>query len=72
MGRVDEAGHLRVGVGEVHLHLAAADGDAGAHADVFGAVAVVVEDGGNAGSEATGGALSAPIARDVMRAVIGA
>ncbi|MEX2289200.1 MAG: penicillin-binding protein 2 [Mycobacteriales bacterium] len=35
------------------------------------AVAVVVEDGGDLGSEATGGALSAPIARDVMRAVLG-
>lgn len=34
------------------------------------AVAVVVEDGGNAGSEAAGGRISAPIARDVMRAVI--
>lgn len=34
------------------------------------AVAVVVEDGGDAGSEATGGRLSAPIARDVMRAVL--
>ena len=34
------------------------------------AVAVVVEDGGNLGSEATGGALSAPVARDVMRAVL--
>ena len=35
------------------------------------AVAVVVEDGGNLGSEATGGALSAPIAAAVMRAVLG-
>lgn len=34
------------------------------------AVAVVVEDGGNAGSEAGGGQLSAPIAREVMEAVI--
>ena len=34
------------------------------------AVAVVVEDGGNLGSEATGGALSAPIARRVMSAVL--
>jgi peptidoglycan glycosyltransferase len=34
------------------------------------AVAVVVEDGGNLGSEATGGALSAPIAAAVMRAVL--
>jgi len=35
------------------------------------AVAVVVEDGGSLGSEATGGALAAPIAADVMRAVLG-
>jgi peptidoglycan glycosyltransferase len=35
------------------------------------AVAVVVEDGGSLGSEATGGRLAAPIARDVMRAVLG-
>ena len=35
------------------------------------AVAVVVEDGGNAGSEATGGLVAAPIARDIMRAVLG-
>jgi peptidoglycan glycosyltransferase len=35
------------------------------------AVAVVVEDGGNLGSEATGGALSAPVAAAVMRAVLG-
>lgn len=34
------------------------------------AVAVVVEDGGNAGFEAAGGRISAPIARDVMKAVI--
>ncbi len=34
------------------------------------AVAVVVEDGGSLGSEATGGALSAPIARRVMSAVL--
>jgi peptidoglycan glycosyltransferase len=34
------------------------------------AVAVVVEDGGDAGSEAAGGKVSAPIAREVMRAVI--
>jgi peptidoglycan glycosyltransferase len=34
------------------------------------AVAVVIEDGGNLGNEATGGALSAPIAADVMRAVL--
>ena len=35
------------------------------------AVAVVVEDGGSLGSEATGGALAAPIASAVMRAVLG-
>ncbi|MQA94296.1 MAG: penicillin-binding protein 2 [Streptosporangiales bacterium] len=35
------------------------------------AVAVVIESGGNLGNEATGGQLAAPIARDVMRAVIG-
>ncbi len=35
------------------------------------AVAVVVEEGGDLGSEATGGAVAAPIARDVMRAVLG-
>jgi len=34
------------------------------------AVAVVVEDGGSLGSEATGGALAAPIAASVMRAVL--
>lgn len=34
------------------------------------AVAVVIEDGGNAGNEAAGGRISAPIARDVMKAVI--
>jgi len=34
------------------------------------AVAVVVEDGGSLGSEGTGGALAAPIARDVMSAVL--
>ncbi len=34
------------------------------------AVAVVVEDGGNAGSEGAGGLVSAPIAREVMEAVI--
>jgi len=34
------------------------------------AVAVLVEEGGSIGSEATGGAVSAPIARDVMRAVL--
>jgi peptidoglycan glycosyltransferase len=35
------------------------------------AVAVVVEDGGSIGSEATGGRVAAPIARAVMRAVLG-
>ncbi|HEX3210953.1 MAG TPA: penicillin-binding protein 2 [Actinomycetota bacterium] len=35
------------------------------------AVAVIVEEGGNAGSEATGGRTAAPIARDVMRAYMG-
>jgi peptidoglycan glycosyltransferase len=35
------------------------------------AVAVVVEDGGSAGSEATGGRVAAPIARNIMRAVLG-
>jgi peptidoglycan glycosyltransferase len=35
------------------------------------AIAVLVEDGGSAGSEATGGRIAAPIARDVMRAVLG-
>ena len=35
------------------------------------AVAVVVEDGGSAGSEATGGRVAAPIARSIMRAVLG-
>lgn len=34
------------------------------------AVAVIVEDGGSLGSEATGGRLAAPIARDVMAAVL--
>ena len=34
------------------------------------AVAVVVEDGGSAGSEATGGRVAAPIARSVMEAVL--
>lgn len=34
------------------------------------AVAVVVEDGGNLGNEATGGQLSAPIAASVMRALL--
>ena len=35
------------------------------------AVAVVVEDGGNLGEEAAGGRLAGPIARAVMKAVIG-
>ena len=35
------------------------------------AVAVLVEDGGNLGSEATGGKVAAPIARAVMQAVLG-
>ena len=35
------------------------------------AVAVLVEDGGTLGSEATGGKVAAPIARDVMRAILG-
>jgi peptidoglycan glycosyltransferase len=34
------------------------------------ALAVVVENGGNAGSEATGGAVAAPVAREVMRAAL--
>jgi peptidoglycan glycosyltransferase len=34
------------------------------------AVAVVVEDGGNVGSEATGGAVAAPIARSVIQAAL--
>lgn len=34
------------------------------------AVAVIVEDGGDAGSEATGGTVAAPIARAVMQAVL--
>ena len=34
------------------------------------AVAVVVENGGNAGSEATGGTVAAPIAKAVMQAVL--
>ena len=34
------------------------------------AVAVVVENGGNLGSEATGGRLAAPIAKAVMEAVL--
>ncbi|MEO7069410.1 MAG: penicillin-binding protein 2 [Nostocoides sp.] len=35
------------------------------------AVAVVVEDGGTAGSEASGGAVAGPIAKAIMRAVLG-
>jgi peptidoglycan glycosyltransferase len=35
------------------------------------AIAVLVENGGSAGSEATGGKVAAPIARDVMRAILG-
>jgi penicillin-binding protein A len=35
------------------------------------AVAVIIEAGGDAGSEATGGRLSAPIARDVIQAYLG-
>jgi len=35
------------------------------------AVAVVIENGGNVGSEATGGRLAAPIAKAVMQAVLG-
>jgi peptidoglycan glycosyltransferase len=35
------------------------------------AVAVVIEDGGSAGAEATGGSLAAPVARRVMSAVLG-
>jgi len=35
------------------------------------AVAVIVEDGGSLGSEATGGAVAAPIARSVICAVVG-
>lgn len=35
------------------------------------AVAVVVEDGGNAGNEAAGGSVAGPIARSVMQAVLG-
>ncbi len=35
------------------------------------AVAVVVEDGGNAGSEAAGGRVAGPIARDIIKAVLG-
>jgi peptidoglycan glycosyltransferase len=35
------------------------------------AVAVLIEDGGNLGSEATGGRVAAPIAKAVMRAVLG-
>ena len=34
------------------------------------AVAVIVENGGSMGNEATGGAIAAPIARAVMEAVL--
>ena len=34
-------------------------------------MAVVVEDGGNAGNEAAGGLVAAPIAKAVMEAVLG-
>lgn len=40
-------------------------------ADPKVAVAVVVEDGGNAGSEAAGGSVAGPIAKAVMEAVLG-
>jgi peptidoglycan glycosyltransferase len=36
------------------------------------AVSVIIENGGNSGSEATGGEAAAPIARDVMQAIVGA
>jgi penicillin-binding protein A len=35
------------------------------------AVSVIIENGGNSGSETTGGEAAAPIARDVMQAVLG-
>ena len=35
------------------------------------AVAVIVENGGRLGNDATGGAVAAPIARSVMEAVLG-
>ena len=35
------------------------------------AVAVIVESGGDVGSEATGGRVAAPIAREVIKAVLG-
>jgi peptidoglycan glycosyltransferase len=35
------------------------------------AVSVIVENGGNSGSETTGGRAAAPIARDVMTAIVG-
>jgi len=59
---------------------AQADGDPRPHAWFIGfapaeapeiAVAVIVERGGNSGSEATGGRIAAPIARDVMRTALG-
>jgi peptidoglycan glycosyltransferase len=58
---------------------AQADGDPRPHAWFIGfapaeapeiAVAVIVERGGNSGSEATGGRIAAPIARDVMRTAL--
>src|SRR4029079_11772408 len=36
------------------------------------AVAVILEGGGDAGNEATGGKVAAPIARDVLRVALGA
>lgn len=35
------------------------------------AVSIIIENGGNSGSETTGGAAAAPVARDVMAAVLG-
>lgn len=46
-------------------------GFAPADAPVY-AIAVLVENGGDAGSEATGGRVAAPIARDVLAALLGA
>ena len=34
-------------------------------------MSVIIENGGNSGSETTGGEAAAPIARDVMQAVLG-
>ena len=45
MGRVAEAGDLRIAVGQVHVHAAVADRDGGADADVLPPVAVVVQNG---------------------------